>query len=178
MYGPENMAGTADTTELLARGAQGDSAAFTELAGRHRARLLGLCRLITCDKAAAHAAATAALRDAWRRLTDGGGASGTALSTASALFDRCAVIHSLALALAPDSRAADPDHPYPEADTGAFESALRRLPPRRRAMLALSDFAGLSYDEIADTMDEPPARVRQEVGKARRDLLRPAPTMR
>ncbi|MYZ35453.1 MULTISPECIES: hypothetical protein [unclassified Streptomyces] len=49
MYGPENMAGTADTTELLTRGAQGDSAAFTELAGRHRARLLGLCRLITCD---------------------------------------------------------------------------------------------------------------------------------
>ncbi|MFD8968894.1 RNA polymerase sigma factor [Streptomyces sp. NPDC059568] len=173
MYGPENTAGTADTTELLTRGAQGDSAAFTELAGRHRARLLGLCRLITCDKAAAHTAATAALRDAWRRLTDGGGTDETALATASALFDRCAVIHSLALALAPapDLRAADPD-------TGAFESALRRLPPRRRAMLALSDFAGLSYDEIADTMDEPPARVRQEVGKARRELLRPAPTMR
>ncbi|MFE1959270.1 RNA polymerase sigma factor [Streptomyces sp. NPDC059479] len=176
MYGPENMAGSADTTELLTRGAQGDSAAFTELAGRHRARLLGLCRLITCDKAAAHTAATAALRDVWRRLTGGGGTEATALPTASALFDRCAVIHSLALA--PDSRAADPDHPYPEVDTGAFESALRRLPPRRRAMLALSDFAGLSYGEIADTMDEPPAQVRQEVGKARRELLRPAPTMR
>ncbi|WP_066946743.1 RNA polymerase sigma factor [Streptomyces lushanensis] len=176
MYGPENMAGTADTTELLNRGAQGARAAFTELAGRHRARLLGLCRLITCDEEAARAAATAALRDVWRRLADGGGTDGRALPAAHALFDRRAVIHSLTLAPAPASRTADPDAADPGA--GAFESGLRRLPPRQRAMLALSDFAGLSYDEIADLMDEPPGRVRQEVGKARRDLLRPVPAMR
>ncbi|MEV0038347.1 sigma-70 family RNA polymerase sigma factor [Streptomyces sp. NPDC050804] len=171
MYGPENMAGTADTTEPLTPGARGDDrTAFTELAGRHRARLLGLCRLITCDEEAARAAATAALRDAWKEFADGG-TGGTAPSSASALFDRCAVIHSLALAPRTPDREGG-------ADNGSFESALRRLPPGQRAMLALSDFAGLSYDEIADTMDEPPARVRLEVGKARRNLLRPVPTVR
>ena len=47
-------------------------------------------------------------------------------------------------------------------------SALQKLTPRLRAALVLREMHGLSYDEIALSLEIPPGTVRSRLSEARR----------
>lgn len=53
-----------------------------------------------------------------------------------------------------------------------FERAIASLPPKHRAVLALREIEGLSYDEIATTMKLRPGTVMSRLHNARRLLAR------
>ncbi|MDT3396030.1 sigma factor-like helix-turn-helix DNA-binding protein [Streptomyces sp. B1866] len=155
---PRGSADVIDDEDLLERCVlHGDRAAFATLAGRHRERVLGVCQLVVGGHTAVQAAATAALRDVWRLLEGGGPVP----SSARALFVRGAVRRALAAA---DQAGAG------EADATATGAALRRLAPRDRAVLALCDVAGLTAEEAAAALGEPPRQVRARAVRARREL--------
>lgn len=56
--------------------------------------------------------------------------------------------------------------------TQRFERAIASLPPKHRAVLALREIEGLSYDEIAKTMKLRPGTVMSRLHNARRLLVR------
>jgi len=56
--------------------------------------------------------------------------------------------------------------------TKRFERAIASLPPKHRAVLALREIEGLSYDEIATTMKLRPGTVMSRLHNARRLLAR------
>jgi RNA polymerase sigma-70 factor, ECF subfamily len=56
--------------------------------------------------------------------------------------------------------------------TQRFERAIASLPPKHRAVLALREIEGLSYEEIADTMKLRPGTVMSRLHNARRLLAR------
>lgn len=72
-----------------------------------------------------------------------------------------------------------PDRPArrdPAADTevsvlrGELEEAISELPPKLKEPLVLREFDGLTYQEIADTLDLPLNTVRTRILRARRSL--------
>lgn len=56
--------------------------------------------------------------------------------------------------------------------TARFERAIASLPPKHRAVLALREIEGLSYEEIAETMKLRPGTVMSRLHNARRLLAR------
>jgi RNA polymerase sigma-70 factor (ECF subfamily) len=60
----------------------------------------------------------------------------------------------------------------PEASTGQFWRAVRDLPERQRAAVALHYLDDLSVDDIADILDISPGTVKASLFKARRSLAR------
>lgn len=71
---------------------------------------------------------------------------------------------------------ADPSDPRRELEQaerdGRFERALALLQPNHRAVLALREVEGLSYDEIAKTLHCRPGTVMSRLYHARRQLVR------
>lgn len=60
----------------------------------------------------------------------------------------------------------------PEASDGQFWRAVRALPERQRAAVALHYLDDLSVDDIADVLDVSPGTVKASLFKARRSLAR------
>jgi RNA polymerase sigma-70 factor (ECF subfamily) len=52
----------------------------------------------------------------------------------------------------------------------AFEKALERLSPKKRAVFVLVELEGLTTDEVAKAIEVPPATVRTRLFHARREL--------
>jgi RNA polymerase sigma factor (sigma-70 family) len=59
-----------------------------------------------------------------------------------------------------------------KADAEAMDRAMRRLPERLRVVLFLRELDGLSYREIADTLDVPIGTVMSSLSRARQRLRR------
>jgi RNA polymerase sigma-70 factor (ECF subfamily) len=55
-------------------------------------------------------------------------------------------------------------------ELSAFERALERLSPKKRAVFVLVEFEGLTTDEAAKALEIPPATVRTRLFHARREL--------
>lgn len=147
----------AEDTALLAWAAAGDRLAFDQLAARHLPALYRIGLRITGSGAEAEEVAQEALLRAWRhaaRFDPARGKVGTWLcSIAShAAIDRARRAAPLPLEAAPET--ADPA-PDPEAALAArqrqalLDAALRELPPRQRAALALAHDQGLSGADAA-----------------------------
>ena len=52
----------------------------------------------------------------------------------------------------------------------ALRQALDALPPDARALIVLRDIRGMSYDEIAQTLDLPLGTVKSRISRAREKL--------
>jgi RNA polymerase sigma-70 factor (ECF subfamily) len=61
--------------------------------------------------------------------------------------------------------------------TARFERAIASLPPKHRAVLALREIQGLSYDEIAQTLDCRRGTVMSRLFHARRLLAQKLGTL-
>ena len=53
-----------------------------------------------------------------------------------------------------------------------FERALNSLPPKHRGVLALREVQGLSYDEIAETLEISIGTVKSRIARGREELRR------
>jgi RNA polymerase sigma-70 factor (ECF subfamily) len=73
--------------------------------------------------------------------------------------------------LAGRSTHCDPErHVSANEELSAFEKALERLSPKKRAVFILIEFEGLTTDEAARALEIPPATVRTRLFHARREL--------
>ncbi|MEO6568959.1 MAG: sigma-70 family RNA polymerase sigma factor [Opitutaceae bacterium] len=71
----------------------------------------------------------------------------------------------------PPSSAPDPREQMEASERDArFERAIASLPPKLRAVLAMREIEGLSYEEIAETLDCRPGTVMSRLFNARRLL--------
>lgn len=68
------------------------------------------------------------------------------------------------------------DEPSPEKNyeskqiQNALQEALRKLSPKLRAVIVLKEVEGLSYEEIADTLDISTGTVKSRISRARDEL--------
>lgn len=169
MTGSRSAAAQDSPEELVRRAADGDTAAFARLVRLHNEDMTRVAFVIVGDSAAAAGATEAAWFDAWtglrRKRTPealGSWLCSLAAAEATGLARRRDARGSTTPEL--DDRPTDPPA-VPAADLPADEAlmtALARLDPEDRALLALRHVAGLSMSEMGQAMrrSKPPVEIR------------------
>ncbi|MFC5061581.1 RNA polymerase sigma factor [Actinomycetospora atypica] len=162
-------------TELRTHAACGDRRAFEVLFERHRSRLVGVCRRITCDEHDAQDALQETLILAWRSLKSFDGRSGI-----GTWLYRVAVNASIDEVRRRNRRATPteelPERPVDRSEVDGVSTrldvdrALRRLPPQFRAAIVLRELCDLSYREIAELRDVPIDTVKSQISRGRQAL--------
>jgi RNA polymerase sigma-70 factor (ECF subfamily) len=173
--------GGGDPAEFVARLRAGEARAFEELVVTYQHRVFGVALRMLGNAAEAEEVAQEAFVRAHRALADFRGDA--KLSTW--LY---AVVSRLCLTrLASGERrmarqgeetlmrlADKAGDPADAVERGEIEAALHRaiaeLPEERRIVVVLRDLEGLSYEEIAQTLDLEPGTVRSRLHRARMDL--------
>ncbi|MBL9216578.1 MAG: sigma-70 family RNA polymerase sigma factor [Opitutaceae bacterium] len=174
--------------ELLHRAQAGDEAAFGAIMRAHYERTFRLVYAILRHEADARDVCQEIWLTVWRELPRfRGGSRFTTwlhpIATRRALdqlrrrrrwFDRFLPFGSDpdTVAAAPESAATDDARESAEASerTGRLRRVLDSLPPKLRAVLALRELEGLSYEEIAQAASIPTGTVMSRLHHARRLL--------
>jgi RNA polymerase sigma-70 factor (ECF subfamily) len=169
MTGSRPAAAQDSPEELVRRAANGDAAAFARLVRLHNEDMTRVALIVLGDPDAAADATEAAWLGAWtglrRKRTPG--ALGSWLCSLAAVeataFAGRRHSHGASepeLDDRPTERRAVPEPDLPTDDV--LVSALARLDPEDRAMLALHHVAGLSADELDQAMrrSKPPVQIR------------------
>jgi RNA polymerase sigma-70 factor (ECF subfamily) len=167
---------------LVARSAEGDDDAFAVLVHRHSAPLLALAYHIVGNLPDAEEAVQDALISAWRRLPEFRRDAAFSTWMYRIVTNRClnvlrARAPAVALDAVPEPAAHDASgEPARVAEsaaaTEALAQALRDLLPDQRACWILRELHGLSYEEIAQVVDESEQTVRGRLFRARRTLMK------
>lgn len=170
----------ANETELVTRAQNGDRNAFSELVRAHSQGVLQVVFRMCGDRRVAEDAAQETFITAWLRLKSY--RPGTSLRN---WLYRIAINNAIDMLRkekrvlpgpVDDLRLADP-RPTPEALATSSEraetvrQAVLALPQASRAVLVLREYEGLSYQEIAGTLDIPVGTVMSRLNYARK-LLR------
>jgi len=160
--------------ELIALAQQGDRQAFGELVMRYRERVIGVVYRMCGDSQLAEDAAQEAFVRAWQQLPR---------YQPRAPFQSW--LYRIALNRATDVLRADREtvevddlplvapglEPEAAAERNALHEQVRRavlaLPEASRSVLILREYEGLSYKEIADTLDIPLGTVMSRLNYAR-----------
>lgn len=177
-------------TELLRRAQSGDEAAFGEIVRAHYDRVFRRVVSITRHEHDARDVAQEIWLTVWRRLKEYRGDA--KFSTwLHAIATRRAIDHlrknrrwfsrflpfladgeNPAITIEPVSTAPGPRDLMEQGERAArFERAIASLPPKHRAVLALREIEGLSYEEIAETLHCRPGTVMSRLFTARRLLV-------
>jgi RNA polymerase sigma-70 factor (ECF subfamily) len=170
-----------DETELhlITRAQQGDRQAFGELVRRHRAGVVNVVYRMSGDANLAEDAAQEAFIRAWQHLSGYRPRSPfrnwlyriATNAALDALRREKQTVDVDGLQLAASSEG-------PEATVEGLERAERvqeavaALPPASRAVLVLREYEGLSYREIAETLEVPMGTVMSRLSYARSVLLK------
>jgi RNA polymerase sigma-70 factor (ECF subfamily) len=169
---------TADDPEILARLRQGDDAAFAEAFRAHYAALVVAADRMLGDRAAAEDVAQETMLELWRRRESLPADTRIRAYLYQSVRNR-ALNHIRHLRVA---RRAEPDLPLPTAPdpadaaalTGeldvAMKSAVGGLPDDVRETFQMSRVDGLTYAEIARTLDVSVKTVEARMGRALRSL--------
>jgi RNA polymerase sigma-70 factor (ECF subfamily) len=174
------VSGRPDRSELdlITAAKLGDQHAFDELVRRHREAVIAVVYRMCGDAHLAEDAAQEAFVRAWQHLPRYQPrapfrnwvyriALNTALDTLRAERQEPGAV---------DQDAAAPADERPEAlveraeQADAVRRAVLSLPPASRAVLVLREYEGLSYREIADTLDIPVGTVMSRLNYARERL--------
>jgi RNA polymerase sigma-70 factor (ECF subfamily) len=178
-----------DDWQLLARTAEGDDGAFRILVERHQDRLVRLCQRLLHDREEALDAAQEVFIKTYQK-------AGT-LEPKGELYTwlyRVATNHclnrirrrrilrfmpmvssssDLAYSMEPVSESAGPDTELVAKERWqATRSAIGRLPESQRAVLVLAKFEGMSYRQIAETLEITEGAVESRLFRAMRNLSR------
>jgi RNA polymerase sigma-70 factor, ECF subfamily len=161
--------------DLVGRAVAGDRDALDALLREHYDRVYALCLRMTGNEADALDACQEALLAIVRGLPrfDGRSAFPTwAYRVATnACLDELRRRRRRPLANVDDMSVVERrNHPEDAADRVDVQAALARLPIDFRSAVVLRDLAGLSYDEIAETLDVPPGTVRSRIARGRAAL--------
>ncbi|MTD45158.1 sigma-70 family RNA polymerase sigma factor [Conexibacter sp. W3-3-2] len=169
----------AASDEFLVRAAaRGHEGALAAIHDRYRAPLERYCRTIVLQHHDAEDAAQSALAAALRALADGRARPHALRAWLYRIAHREALAvlrrrppatagDDTVLALLPSPR---PDRVDTRADLAELLGDLRALPERSRSALVLHELAGLSFDEIGETLDISSAAARQAAYEARTKL--------
>jgi RNA polymerase sigma-70 factor, ECF subfamily len=178
------MTAFADDMELIKSLKDGNLPAFEGLVRTYQDRIYNLCRYMLQDSDSAQDAAQEVFLKAYTGLKD--------FRTDCALYSW---LHRIAVntcldqkrkaSNVPDSFENTPsveDLPssgpsaedlYQSKETGrAIHTALQKLPEVLRAAIVLKEIEGLSYEQIADTLDTSMGTVKSRISRAREELRR------
>ncbi len=168
-----------DDRELACRAQQGDREAFAEIVRRHQRAVFGAAYRILADAHAAEDAAQEVFIRAFRFFStyDVGRPLAPWLNriTVNVCLNRLENSGSAGAFDAEAASAADPE-PGPEKQVllrnraERIQSELQRLPPRFRAVIELRHFQELSYEEIAQVLEQPLNSVKSDLFRARKLL--------
>jgi RNA polymerase sigma-70 factor (ECF subfamily) len=168
---------TRSDSELIAQSLRGDGSAFGALVLRHRTVAIGTAYRICGDAALAEDVAQEAFVRIWDRLSafrpEGNFRAWLCRIAANLTIDalrrqKPEIDLERVPVQAPD--------PGPEASAlqqergEAIRAAIMELPLPTRTALILREYEGLSYQEIADTLDIPLGTVKSRLNDARRRL--------
>jgi RNA polymerase sigma-70 factor (ECF subfamily) len=163
--------------ELAMLAAAGDSSAFEILVERHRDFMYSICRKITCNDQDAVDALQDALVTSWRHI----GSFECRSSIRTWLFrvaTNAAVDEVRRRARRQDQadaavgdRASSLDVEAMAVARTTVDWALARLPPQFRAAVVLREYYGLTYQEIAETLDIPIDTVKSRISRGRQALV-------
>jgi RNA polymerase sigma-70 factor (ECF subfamily) len=169
---------------------QGDGDAFETLVGRHQAPCYSLAARMLGDRDEAMDAFQDACVKAWRAIgdkRDGAFKSWMSSIVARTCLDRIRARRpNVALEDAegrviplPDSRPGPELTALRRERTASIEAGLNHLSADHRAIILMRDLSGMSYEEIADSLELPLGTVRSRLARARAslqaDLLRQDP---
>lgn len=156
------------------------AARLASLFDEHASMVLGLCRLLLRDHHEAEDAAQQAFVSAYRSLLRGTEPRDAAPWLAAIARNECrARIRKrmrapLTLEHELEEQLADPtdivDESERRAELAALTAAIAQLPSRQREAVALRDFLGLSYEEVASTLAVSVPVVESLLFRARRRL--------
>lgn len=169
MTGSRPAAAQDSPEELVRRAADGDTAAFARIVRLHNEEMTQVAFVIVGDSADAAGATEAAWFDAWtglRRRRTPEALGSWLCSLAAAEATRLAVRRAALGATTPELNDRPTNPPAaPAADLPADDAlmtALARLDPEDRALLALRHVAGLSMCEVGQAVrrSKPPVEIR------------------
>ncbi|MGW6417472.1 RNA polymerase sigma factor [Streptomyces sp. NPDC055055] len=181
---PDTRDGTGDFSTddslLVARAAEGDEQAFSDLVQRHAPPLIRLATRMLGDRTEADDAVQDAFISAWRRLPDFRQRSSFATWMYRIVTNRCLNVlrarrPTSALEDAADVQAPEhtvSPHRIAEARDAVRElrEALDLLSPEQRACWVLRELDGRSYEFVAHAVGISQEAVRARVFRARRSL--------
>jgi RNA polymerase sigma-70 factor (ECF subfamily) len=165
---------------LLGLAREGDRAAFSRLAARHRDALLRAAFAVLGHEADALDATQEALLRAYRHLATFDGRASFA-TWARKIATNCALnrIEQRARDKASelpegdalrDTRDAAPNEVERDEERALVRRAIDELPPAQRAAVLLRDVEGLSYEEIAQALQIPKGTVMSRIFAGRQTL--------
>jgi DNA-directed RNA polymerase specialized sigma24 family protein len=169
MTGSRPAAAQDSPEELVRRAAAGDTAAFARIVRLHNQGMTRVAYAITADPAVAVAATEAAWFSAWRGMRR--------KRTPEALGSwLCSLAATEAVDVArrrgdPGATTPGPEGRSPDAPSNdGLVSALARLDPEDRALLALRHVAGLSMAELSESVRRSRTPVAQRLARLNDDI--------
>ncbi|MDP3111514.1 MAG: sigma-70 family RNA polymerase sigma factor [Thermodesulfovibrionales bacterium] len=174
-----------DDLQALKRFKNGDISAFEELVLNYQDRIYNLCLYMLGSKHDAEDAAQDTFLKAYRSLNDFKPNASLytwiyriAVNTCidykrkpllESLFRRSDTGEEVVIEHPSDSPS--PEKVYESKQIqNALQEALRKLSPKLRAVIVLKEMEGLSYEEIADTLDVSIGTVKSRISRARDEL--------
>jgi RNA polymerase sigma-70 factor (ECF subfamily) len=160
---------------LVARAVAGDATALNDLLRLHYDRVYAICLRMTGNEADALDACQEALMAIVRGLARFDQRSAFATwayrVATNACLDELRRRRRRPIASVDESTAIEHrDLPESAPERLDIQAALERLPVEFRAAVVLRDLAGLSYEEIAETLEIPPGTVRSRIARGRAAL--------
>lgn len=176
--GPRLVVSNDDTDALLVRAAlDGERLAFQRLVERHLGRSVGTARRLLGNAANAEDVTQEAFVRLWNRLSDlEVGVAGVWPWLRRVIFNLCMDRIRARRDNDPDAldymvSDSDQQRDLEALDTAVrVDAALKDLPDRQGAAIALFHYEGYSVKEIAETMDSSADAIESLLGRARRTL--------
>jgi RNA polymerase sigma-70 factor (ECF subfamily) len=160
---------------LVARAVDGDATALNDLLRLHYDRVYALCLRMTGNEADALDASQEALMAIVRGLARFDRRSAFAtwayrVATNACLDELRRRRRRPIIAVEESTAIEHRDLPESTAERLDVQAALDRLPVEFRTAVVLRDLAGMSYEDIAATLDVPPGTVRSRIARGRAAL--------
>lgn len=174
-----------DDFDLISSFKSGDKSVFEQIILNHQDRIYNLCLYMLSNRQDAEDAAQDTFLKAYRSLNDFKPNASLytwlyriAVNTCidykrkpllESLFRRSDTGEEMVIEHPSDSPSPEKEYESKQI-RGAIKKALKKLSPKLRAVIVLKEMEGISYEEIADTLDVSIGTVKSRISRARDEL--------